>query len=128
MAEIIECNEKEAEEFYIDPRGYMRYKKDGKLIHRDIAFKEVYRKNRDSFPRRFSEYVVHHIDGNKLNNDPSNLSIKPKDTHNLAHEIISRVKKLKNLKQGSKEQEEEINSIEFQKSQLLSKTACDVFF
>ena len=128
MDDVAKSNTDINEEFYIDERGYMRYKKDGKLIHRDIAFKEIYRKNRNSFPRRFSEYVVHHMDGNKLNNSPSNLSIKPKDTHNLVHEIKKREKKLKNIKSGSKEYEQEISSIEFQKEQLLGKTASDVFF
>jgi len=128
MGEIIECNDENSEEFYTDARGYKRYKKDNRLIHRDIAFKEVYRKNRASFPRKFSEYIVHHIDGNKLNNNPSNLSIKPKDTHNLTHKIKKREEKLKNLRQGSNKHEQEVASIAFQKEQLLNKTASDVFF
>ena len=128
MDETLGSKENHNENFYIDAKGYKRYKKDDRLIHRDIAFKEVYRKNKHSFPRRFSEYDVHHIDGNKFNNNPSNLSIKPRDTHSLAHEIKRREEKLKNLKPGTSEYEKEISSIEFQKSQLLDKTKSDVFY
>lgn len=128
MGEIIERNDENTEEFYIDARGYKRYKKDNRLIHRDIAFKEVYCKNRASFPRKFSEYIVHHIDGNKLNNKPSNLSIKPKETHNLVHEIKKKEEKLNMMEESSNEHEQEARSIEVKKELLRDKTVSDVFF
>jgi len=33
------------------------------LIHRQIAYSEIYLKNRHKYPLPFSKYVVHHIDG-----------------------------------------------------------------
>jgi septal ring factor EnvC (AmiA/AmiB activator) len=114
------------EDYYLDERGYKRYKKDGKLVHRDIAFLEVYRKSRHSFPKRFSEYDVHHMDGNKLNNLPSNLSLKPRETHKLTHEVKSVEEQLKNLKQGSAEFEKELSSLKIKKEILWDKTVGDI--
>ena len=37
--------------------------------------------NRDEYPLRFSQYQVHHIDGNKSNNDVSNLQIVTRREH-----------------------------------------------
>ena len=114
------------EEFFIDERGYKRYKKDNRLIHRDIAFLEVYRKNRASYQRRFSEYDVHHIDGNKLNNSPENLILKPRSTHELTHEVKRKEKRLSFLKQGSAEFEKELSSLKIKKEILWDKTAGDI--
>lgn len=127
MHKIVEINPKYEGEFYIDEKGYKRYKKDGKLVHREIAFKEVYRKNRNSYPRRFSEYDVHHMDENKLNNNPSNLVLKPRDTHDLTHEIKRRENRLKNLKIGSEEYQKEIQNIQFEKEKLRDKIIGDLF-
>lgn len=123
MSEIIEINE---EDFYIDNKGYKRYKKDDRLVHRDIAFLKVYRKNKASYPRRFSEYDVHHMDGNKLNNNPQNLILKPRETHHLTHEIKWAEEKLKNMKKGSPEHEKEISSIKIKKEILWDKTVGDI--
>ena len=87
MTDIKEYIAEDHEEFYIDQRGYKRFKKDGKLVHREIAYQRVYRKNKSSYPKRFSEYDVHHMDGNKLNNNPANLILKPRETHELTHEV-----------------------------------------
>jgi hypothetical protein len=113
--------------FYIDKNGYKRYKKDDKLLHREIAFYQVYKKNRATYPRRFSEYDVHHIDGNKLNNNPQNLILKPRDTHELTHEVKRIEKNIQNLKPGSKEHERELNNLKIKKEILWDKTVGDMF-
>ena len=66
---------------YIDDRGYQRYKETNRLVHRDIAWKYVYSANRKKYPLRFSEYQVHHIDGDKRNNKWSNLELITKEEH-----------------------------------------------
>jgi hypothetical protein len=71
--------------YYVDGKGYYRYYSSRKLVHRNIAFKEIYKCNRRKYPLRFSEYVVHHRDGNKLNNNVSNLQILTKDYHGNIH-------------------------------------------
>ena len=69
----------------IDTRGYYRNGY-GKLVHRDVAYKQVY-----DYPRkhtkRFGDYDIHHIDRNKLNNHPSNLKILTRDEHKAEHGI-----------------------------------------
>ncbi len=60
-------------------------KKHSTLIHRQIAYHKIYRKNRDKYPLPFKKYVVHHIDGDKLNNDVSNLEIMTEEEHNRLH-------------------------------------------
>lgn len=55
------------------------------LIHRRVAYHKIYRKNRDKYPLPFKKYVVHHIDGDKLNNDVSNLEIMTEEEHNKLH-------------------------------------------
>lgn len=67
----------------MDKRGYLRNGY-GRLVHRDIAYKQLY-----NYPnkhnRRFREYDIHHIDRNKLNNHPSNLKILTREEHNKEH-------------------------------------------
>ena len=69
--------------FYIDSRGYERNKIDNRLVHRDVAWKQIY--NVFEYPERFGSYVIHHIDGNKRNNDGSNLKILTKKEHAEMH-------------------------------------------
>ena len=72
----------------IDENGYKRGKlKHSDLIHRQIAYKEIYLKNRENYPLPFSEYVVHHKDENKKNNDVSNLQILTPPEHEDIHGI-----------------------------------------
>lgn len=59
--------------------GYLVEKSTGKYIHRIIAEKKFNRK-------LYRWEVVHHIDGNKLNNDPKNLYVCYWEFHNLIHE------------------------------------------
>ena len=66
---------------YIDDRGYEH----SDLVSRQLAYKYIYRKNRHKYPLRFSEYVVHHIDGNKRNNHISNLMVLTPEEHAKIH-------------------------------------------
>ena len=46
---------------FIDNHGYLR-DKHNRLIHRQIAFQQIFRPNRNKYSRPFSDYNVHHID------------------------------------------------------------------
>ncbi len=66
---------------YIDSRGYRRFIDSGILFHRWMAEKKL--------GRKLSEVeVVHHIDRDKLNNDPQNLWVfANRAAHARAHWI-----------------------------------------
>lgn len=70
---------------FTDENGYRRWAGDGKLVHRGVAYKKIYLPNKDSYPLPFSEYVVHHKDENKKNNDVSNLQIVTQEEHERIH-------------------------------------------
>ncbi len=70
---------------YIDEYGYYRYSSNNKLIHRDIAYRNIYRKNRYKYPLRFREYQIHHKNRNKLDNNVNNLQIVTKEEHENIH-------------------------------------------
>jgi hypothetical protein len=53
---------------YIDNNGYLRFKDSNKLVHRWITEKNI---GRPLHP----DEIVHHRDGNKLNNSPNNEPI-----------------------------------------------------
>jgi hypothetical protein len=55
------------------------------LKHRNIAFEEIYRKNRSAYPKRFREYQVHHINHDKRDNRIDNLALLTQEEHELAH-------------------------------------------
>ena len=59
---------------YLDKDGYLRNEQ-GELIHRAVAYHEIYLEQRYLYPLPFAKYVVRHIDGNKKNNEVSNLLI-----------------------------------------------------
>ena len=63
---------------YIDDKGYARFKDSGKLVHRWVASKKV---GGQLYPGR----VVHHRDGNKRNNSPSNLQVMSRRDHSSLH-------------------------------------------
>jgi len=53
---------------YKDNNGYLRFKDTNKLVHRWVAEKKIGRKLKQ-------DEIVHHIDGNKLNNSSENLQV-----------------------------------------------------
>lgn len=71
---------------YIDGNGYLRWKVNDRLCHRDVAYKNV--QNGTGIP--FRECDVHHVDGNKWNDDPSNLEILSRDAHDDRHDRVAR--------------------------------------
>jgi hypothetical protein len=73
-----------------DSNGYERGEyKHSDLIHRQVAYNEIYKKNKKKYPLKFSEYIVHHVDGDKKNNIPSNLQIMTQKEHEKVHGIYS---------------------------------------
>lgn len=63
---------------YLDNNGYLRFKDSNILVHRYVAGKNLGRK------LRFYE-VVHHQDGDKLNNQPYNLYVCTQIEHESIH-------------------------------------------
>jgi hypothetical protein len=68
-------------DFYIDPKGYMRFTDSHTLVHRWMAEKKLGRRLRDG-------EVVHHIDRNKLNNYPENLYVCKNQYHHYYIHLI----------------------------------------
>jgi hypothetical protein len=69
---------------YIGRGGYLRWKEGNKLCHRDIAYRFL-----DHRGLSFSDYDVHHRNGDKWDNNPENLQLLNREEHQLAHgEII----------------------------------------
>jgi hypothetical protein len=68
---------------FVDYNGYLRWKADKRLCHRDIAYNHVYRKG--SFDKKFSDYDVHHKNENKFDNNPKNLEVIKRKEHKLEH-------------------------------------------
>lgn len=64
----------------VDDRGYLRWKSNNRLCHRVVAYNYIYN---SSYPKRFSDYEVHHKDGNKFNNNPDNLEILSWEAHDM---------------------------------------------
>ena len=66
---------------YTDPNGYLRYTRNNKLVHRDVAEKKLGRKLRKG-------EVVHHKDRNKQNNSPGNLWVfRSQAEHDRVHKL-----------------------------------------
>ena len=51
---------------FIDKNGYPRGKLEhSDLVHRQVAYSEIYLKDKDRYPKPFSQYKIHHKDGDK---------------------------------------------------------------
>lgn len=68
---------------YIDEHGYLRWKSNHKLCHREIAYLSLYRDSK--IVNRYSDCVIHHKDGNKWNNQVDNLEILTPQEHSIKH-------------------------------------------
>ena len=64
---------------YIDKRGYLRWKENDRLVHRDVAFENC------DWEGNFGELDVHHNDEDKFNNHPSNLAVITRREHEIKH-------------------------------------------
>ena len=65
---------------YPDKNGYLRFNNTNKLFHRWIMEKKLDR------PLQRWE-VVHHINGNKLDNSPANLELTTRKAHFIKHVV-----------------------------------------
>jgi len=72
---------------FIDENGYYRYESNKKLIHRDVAFKYIYKNNRHEYPLKFRNYQIHHKNRNNLDNRVENLQITIREEHEKIHNI-----------------------------------------
>jgi hypothetical protein len=70
---------------YVDQYGYLRYRISNLLVHREIAYYQIYLSHRKIYPGPFKAYVVHHKDGNKQNNRLSNLQLLTWNEHAEVH-------------------------------------------
>ncbi len=73
-----------------DFQGNWRFKDSKKLVHRWVAYKYIYLKDRKKYPLEFKDYQVHHKDRNKNNNGAENLELIPRAEHEKRHGIIRR--------------------------------------
>ncbi|MFH1503278.1 MAG: HNH endonuclease [Candidatus Diapherotrites archaeon] len=64
------------------PRGKLNH---SDLIHRQIAYSEIYLKDRKKYPLPFGKYVIHHKDRNKKNFNPDNLQLLTREEHDRIH-------------------------------------------
>ncbi len=69
---------------YVDSNGYPRWNDSNKLVHRTVAANIV-------GGRIFPGYVVHHIDGNKMNFRKTNLWIMSRSNHARLHYLERKI-------------------------------------
>jgi hypothetical protein len=78
-------------DYVIDDDGYYRFPDSGMLVHRWIAEKYVI--GRELLPGE----VVHHKNGNKLDNHASNLEVMSWEQHETLHKRYHTVKNVKKV-------------------------------
>jgi hypothetical protein len=76
---IIKTTKKSQAKYYLDKNGYYRFADSHLLVHIWAVKKKYGRKIK-------SNECVHHLDGNKTNNNPYNLIIISKEKHNKIHQ------------------------------------------
>ena len=59
---------------YVDKKGYKRFADSDKLVHRHVA-------ERKMGGKIYDDCVVHHKNGNKLDNRRSNLQVMKRSSH-----------------------------------------------
>ena len=64
---------------YVTKKGYRRFKGSGTYVHRWVEERKLGRKLR-------SGEVVHHIDGNSLNNSPNSLKVYKNQSQHMRKE------------------------------------------
>lgn len=67
-------------ETYVDKKGYLRYRDSNYLVHRRVKEKELGR-------RLEKGEIVHHKNGNKLDNSPDNLELLSGKEHYKRHVV-----------------------------------------
>jgi hypothetical protein len=70
----------DAPETYVDEHGYLRYSDSNYLVHRRVMEKKLGR-------RLERGEIVHHINGNKLDNTPENLELLTAKEHYKRHVV-----------------------------------------
>jgi hypothetical protein len=80
------------EQTFQDHKGYLRWKDSNRLVHRTIAYKQIYLKNEEKYPLDFKDYQIHHKDQDKTNNRVENLELKERKAHEEEHKFIRREK------------------------------------
>lgn len=110
---------------YIDDNKYERGRprsQHSNLMHRQLAYEEIYLPNRDKYPLPFSSYIIHHKDCRKRNNSIKNLQIMTEEEHEELHrkytkkELREQAKEERELAKASKEETKEQEELFIAKS------------
>ena len=73
---------------YLDRDGYYRFKSNNRLVHREVAYNEIYLPNRQSYRLPFADYIAHHKNQNKKDNRKKNLELLTETEHKRLHQRL----------------------------------------